>query len=75
MRRAQRLYTVSLFIIMASIDNTVLGLLPALVPRIRNEFNVPDAWLGYTIGVNLMVVAITARSGATAAIAATGAGS
>lgn len=60
MQRMRRVYTVCLFIVMASIDNTVLGLLPVLVPRIRAEFNVSDAWLGYAIGSNLVVVALTA---------------
>jgi MFS family permease len=60
MQRVRRVYTVCLFIVMASIDNTVLGLLPALTPRLRAEFNISDAWLGAAIGVNLVVVAITA---------------
>lgn len=60
MQRARRIYTVGLFIVMASIDNTVLGLLPALAPRIRAELNVSDAWVGALIGVNLVVLALTA---------------
>lgn len=60
MQRGWQVYTVCLFIVMASIDNTVLGLLPALAPRIRAEFNVSDGWVGAVIGVNLVVLALTA---------------
>lgn len=60
MQRGRRVYTVCLFIVMASIDNTVLGLLPALAPRIRAEFNVSDGWVGAVLGINLVVLAVTA---------------
>ena len=56
MRRA---YTVILFVVMASIDNTVLALLPAMTPRIRDELGVSNQALGLIIGLNLAVVAVT----------------
>lgn len=57
MRRA---YSVVLFVIMASIDNTTLALLPALAPSVRNEFGASNQAIGLIIGLNLLVVAVTA---------------
>lgn len=56
----RRIYTVSLFVVMASIDNTVLALLPALTTRIGAELNVSSQDLGLAIGLNRVVLAITA---------------
>ncbi len=56
----RRVYTVVLFVIMASIDNTVLALLPAMTPRIRDDLNVTNQALGFVIGLNLAIVAVTA---------------
>ena len=56
----RRIYTVVLFVVMASIDNTVLALLPTMTPRIRDELGVSNQMLGLIIGVNLVVVAVTA---------------
>src|SRR5919199_5266002 len=44
---------------MASIDNTVLTLLPELAPRISHEFGVPNHLLGLLMGLILAVVAVT----------------
>lgn len=57
MRRA---YTIILFVVMASIDNTVLQLLPVLTPSIRAALGVDNQALGLVIGLNLLVVAVTA---------------
>ena len=56
----RRVYTVVLFVVMASIDNTVLALLPTLTPRIREQLGVSNQALGLIIGLNLAVVALTA---------------
>ena len=56
----RRVYTVALFVVMASIDNTVLALLPTLTPRIRDDLGVSNQALGLVIGLNLAVVAVTA---------------
>lgn len=56
----RRSYTVILFVVMASIDNTVLQLLPVLTPRIREALGVDNRALGLVIGLNLLVVAVTA---------------
>src|SRR5919199_1744654 len=44
---------------MASIDNTVLTLLPEPAPRIRHDFGVPNHLLGLLMGLILAVVALT----------------
>lgn len=56
----RRKFTVALFIVVASIDNTVLALIPALGPSIKAEFGVSNRALGLLIGLNLLVVAVTA---------------
>ena len=53
----RRVYTLVLFVVMASIDNTVLTLLPELAPRIRHEFGVSNHRLGLLMGPSLAVVA------------------
>ena len=54
----RRVYTVVLFVVMASIDNTVLALLPTMAPRIGAELQLPNQALGLVIGLNLLVVAL-----------------
>jgi MFS transporter, Spinster family, sphingosine-1-phosphate transporter len=54
----RRIYTVVLFVVMASIDNTVLALLPAVAPSIREEFAVADRMVALIVGINLLVVAL-----------------
>lgn len=55
----RRLYTIVLFVVMASIDNTVLALLPTLAPRVAADLGVANRALGLVIGLNLAVVAVT----------------
>lgn len=55
----RRIYTVALFVVMASIDNTVLALLPTTTPRIREELGVSNQALGIVIALNLAIVALT----------------
>ncbi len=56
----QRKFTIALYIIMASIDNTVLALLPTLTPQIRLALGVSNQTIGLIIAAKLAVVAITA---------------
>jgi MFS family permease len=56
----RRIYTVLLFVVMASIDNTVLVLLPSMSLRIGSEFGVSSQELGWAIGLNRVLLAITA---------------
>ena len=55
----RRVYTLVLFVVMGSIDNTVLILLPELAPRIRHEFGVANHPIGLLMGLMLAVVALT----------------
>ena len=55
----RRVLTVVLFVVLASIDNTVLALLPELAPRIRHDFGVSNHRLGLLMGLLLAVVALT----------------
>lgn len=55
----RRIYTVVLFVVMASIDNTVLALLPTTTPRIREDLGVSNQALGVVIALNLAIVALT----------------
>ncbi len=55
----RRVYSVILFIVLASIDNTVLALLPILAPAIRSDLQVTNQAMGLLIGLNLLVVAAT----------------
>jgi hypothetical protein len=43
----RRFYTVMLFIVMASLDNTVLALLPVIAPRVRNALDVSNQAIGH----------------------------
>jgi MFS transporter, Spinster family, sphingosine-1-phosphate transporter len=53
----RRFYTVMLFIVMASLDNTVLALLPVIAPRVRNALDVSNQAIGLIVGANLAVIA------------------
>jgi len=56
----RRIYTMVLFVVIASIDNTVLALLPTISPRARQDFGIEDRSIGLIISSNLLVVALTA---------------
>ncbi len=56
----RRIYTIIVFILVASIDNTVLALLPALTPTIRTDLQLSNQAVGLVGGLNLVIVAITA---------------
>jgi MFS family permease len=54
----RRVYTITLFIVMASIDNMVLALAPVLIPSIGADLQISNQALGLTVSLNLVVVAI-----------------
>ncbi len=56
----RRIYTMVLFVVIASIDNTVLAVLPAIAPRARQDFGIGDRSVGLLISSNLLIVALTA---------------
>lgn len=55
----RRTFSVILFLVMASIDNTVLAILPQVVPSVGAEFGVPDRLATLIVSLNLLVVALT----------------
>lgn len=55
----RRTYTVILFVVIASIDNTVLALVPTLLPRIGDDLGISNQALGLVVGLNLLIVAVT----------------
>jgi MFS transporter, Spinster family, sphingosine-1-phosphate transporter len=56
----RRIFSTVLFVVIASIDNVVLALLPAISPRIRAAFETSDQAVSLLISLNLVIVAITA---------------
>jgi MFS family permease len=56
----RRIYTIIVFVVIASIDNTVLALLPALTPTVRTDLQLSNQAIGLVGGLNLVIVALTA---------------
>lgn len=55
-----QIYSVTLFLILASIDNTVFALLPTMTPLMAANLGVNEAALGMVIGLSSLTVACTA---------------
>jgi MFS family permease len=53
-------YTLVVYVVIASIDNTVLALIPTLAPQISGDLGLSNRTLGSIIALKLVVVAITA---------------
>ena len=56
----QRSFSVAVFVLLASIDNTILTMLPSALPLIGDDLAVSEAALGLAIGAQLLVMALTA---------------
>lgn len=52
--------SIALFVLLASIDNTILTMLPSALPLIGGDLGVSEAALGLAIGAKLLVMALTA---------------
>jgi len=57
---ARRLYTVVVFIVLASLDNVVIGMQPPLLSPISQALDVTEASVGFAIGASYLVSAIAA---------------
>lgn len=55
---AHRLYTVVVFIILASLDNVAIGLVGPLVTPISNAIGVREATITFTLGLTFLVSAV-----------------
>jgi MFS family permease len=60
MRKLRRIYTIVIFILLATVDNVILGVLPALYRLIGEEIHVSEGQLGAITAVTIVVMAITA---------------
>lgn len=52
--------SIAVFVLLASIDNTILTMLPSALPLIGGDLRVSEAALGAAIGAKLLVMALTA---------------
>lgn len=59
-RRARPLYTLVIFILLASLDNTAGALYPALAKPMAADLGVSETWLGGITALLILVAALTA---------------
>lgn len=59
-KRPHRIFTVIVFLILASLDNAARAVLPPLYAVISNDLNVSEASLGVVTAMSILVVAVTA---------------
>jgi MFS family permease len=59
-RRVHRLYSVVVFIVLASLDNVAIGLVPPLYDPIGDDLGVPEAALGAVTAVSFLFTAVAA---------------
>ena len=57
---AYLIYTIVVFVILASLDNAAIAIIPSMVPQLRETFGVSTAAIGLLTGVQVLVTAITA---------------
>ena len=57
---AHRLYSVIVFVVLASLDNVAIGLVPPLYDPIARSLDVPERMLGLVTAVNFLVSAVAA---------------
>jgi MFS family permease len=53
-------YTIVVFVILASLDNAAIALIPSMVPQLRDTFGVGTAAIGILTGTQVLVTAVTA---------------
>ncbi len=53
-------YTIVVFVILASLDNAAIALIPSMVPQLRDSFGVGTAAIGILTGTQVLVTAVTA---------------
>ena len=57
---AHVVYTIVVFVILASLDNAAIALIPSMVPQLRDSFGVGTAAIGILTGTQVLVTAVTA---------------
>jgi MFS family permease len=58
--RTHVVYTIVVFVILASLDNAAIALIPSMVPQLKETFEVSTSAIGLLTGVQVLVTAITA---------------
>ncbi len=58
--RAHITYTIVVFVILASLDNAALALLLAMSPSVESAFSMSAAAVGFIVGAQILVTALTA---------------
>jgi len=58
--KAHIVFTVVIFVILASLDNAAVGLIPPLYPVIARDLSVAESALGLVTAVNILLTAVTA---------------
>ncbi|MFF5055778.1 MFS transporter [Micromonospora sp. NPDC000663] len=58
--RTHRLYSVAVFVLLASLDNVAIGLVPPLYGPIADEFDVSTGLLGLVTAVSFLISAVAA---------------
>ncbi len=57
---AHVIYTIVVFVILASLDNAAIALIPSMVPQLRETFEVGTVAIGILTGAQVLVTAVTA---------------
>ena len=58
--RAHALFTVVVFVILASLDNAAIGVLPPLAKVIARDLGVSEAAIGFVMAASILITAVTA---------------
>jgi MFS family permease len=58
--RAHIVYTIVVFIVLASLDNAAIALIPSMIPQLEETFGVGTALLGVLTATQVIVTALTA---------------
>ncbi|MCZ7531999.1 MAG: MFS transporter [Acidimicrobiia bacterium] len=58
--RAHIIYTIVVFVVLASLDNAAIALIPSMVPQLETTFDVGKAAVGILTAAQIIVTAITA---------------
>ncbi|MFV1999139.1 MAG: MFS transporter, partial [Acidimicrobiia bacterium] len=53
-------YTIVVFVVLASLDNAAIALIPSMIPQLRESFGVGTAALGILTGAQVLMTAVTA---------------
>ena len=58
--RTHVVYTIVVFVVLASLDNAAIALIPSMIPQLRESYGVGTAALGLLTGAQVLTTAVTA---------------